>query len=76
MILNIGQTADKINDTVVQLQNTMESEAKEQITQSLNASIDHMAKRIFQLLLIAFGLLLAWHFLTKKRSCNKQETIA
>ena len=68
LVVRIGQTAEKINDTAAQLQKTMDAEVKEQITRSLNASIDHLAKRIFQLLLVVFGLLLVFYFITRRRT--------
>lgn len=68
MVVKIGQTADKVNAAAAQFQNTLGPEANRQITRSLNASIDHLAKRILQLLLAAFVLMLAYHYLTKKRT--------
>jgi len=65
---------DKIYQVVLELQQTMESDAKTQITQYLNASIDHLAKRLFQLVLFVFVLMLVYRLLMKGRNRAESKT--
>jgi len=66
MLLNAGQTAAKVADAAAQIQQAMESESKPQIQAQLHSLIDHIAWRLFQLLLAAFALVLACRYVTKR----------
>jgi hypothetical protein len=64
LVENIGSTAEQIRQTALSIQQAMESSPQGPI----NASVDHITKRILQLMLAGFILLAAYHFLTRKRS--------
>jgi uncharacterized protein YukE len=64
MVEKIGQTAQEIQRAAVSIQQAMESAPQNPI----GGSVDHIAKRVLQLMLAAFVLLTAYRFLTRKPS--------
>jgi hypothetical protein len=66
MLLNAGQTADKVGNAAAQLQQTIDAAAKEELQQQLRSLIDHIMWRLFELVLV--GLILVWvaRYLIKK----------
>ncbi|HOK66320.1 MAG TPA: hypothetical protein PK054_00485 [Anaerohalosphaeraceae bacterium] len=65
LVSNIGRTADQIHQVVQSLQQMPQTQ--DQITRQINASVDHAAKRILQLLLVLFVLMLGYHILTRRK---------
>lgn len=70
MLLNAGQTADKVSAAVVHIQQTVDNAAKEEMQKQLRSLIDHMAWRLFQLILVVCGVSLAF-CVVKKKVINK-----
>jgi hypothetical protein len=66
MLLNAGQTADKMTQTITQLQQTMDSNTKNNVQQQMRFLVDHIAWRLFQLILVAFGVMLMYCFIKRK----------
>ncbi len=65
LVSNIGRTADQIHQVVLSLQQMPQTQ--DQITRQINASVDHAAWRVLQLLLVLFVLMLAYHVLTRRK---------
>ena len=70
MLLNAGQTADKIAVAVTQVRQAVESDPKMEIQKQLRSLIDHIAWRLFQLFLVLFVLFLSGRYLIRK--CSKK----
>ena len=70
MLLNAGQTADKVADAVKQVQQTMDSESRKEITRQMRSLVDHAAWRLFQLSIAIFLLLLIYRYIGKKFARN------
>jgi hypothetical protein len=68
MLLNAGKTADKIAGAAAQLQQASGSESKIELQKQLCSLVDHIAWRLFQLLLAVFVLLLSYRYIVKKVS--------
>ena len=66
MLIHAGQTADKVNQAVTQLQRTMESDTKENVQQQVRSLIDHIAWRLFELMVAVAVLMLVYRFLKRK----------
>ena len=66
MLLNAGHTADKIGQTIGQLQETIDSDSKAGIQNELRSLVDHIAWRLFQLALAVFGLMLVFCVIKRK----------
>jgi len=65
LVSNIGRTAEQIHQVVLSLQQMPQTQ--DQITRQINASVDHAAWRLLQLLLVLFVLMLAYHVLTRRK---------
>lgn len=65
MLLNAGQTADKVTQTVAQFQQTVDDGVVAGIERELRSLVDHIAWRLFQLMLAAFAVLLAYRVMKK-----------
>ena len=66
MLTNAGQTADKVTETIVQLQQTIDSEAGKGIHQRLYSLVDHIVIRLFQFVLAVLVLMILYHYVKKK----------
>ena len=66
MLVNAGQTADKVSAAVAQIEKSLETEAKEEITQQLRSVVDLIARRILQLLIALFVLLGVYRLIVKR----------
>lgn len=66
MLINAGQTADKVNQAIDRLQTTIDSDTTNEIQKELNSVIDHAAWRLFQLIVAIFVLTLAGGVLKRK----------
>jgi hypothetical protein len=66
MLLNAGQTADKIAAAAVQLQQASGAESKIELQKQLRSLIDHIAWRLFQLLMTVFALFLLCRYITQR----------
>jgi hypothetical protein len=66
MLLNAGQTADKIAGAAAQLQQTSGTQSKIELQKQLSSLVDHIAWRLFQLLLAVFTLFMVCRYITKK----------
>jgi hypothetical protein len=66
MLLNAGQTADKVSSAVAQIQQAAESESKIEIHKQLQSLIDHIAWRLFQLALALWALFLCGRYIKHK----------
>lgn len=64
MLLNAGQTADKVTHAIVQLQEATGQDGE--IKNEFRSLIDHAAMRLFQLLLAAFVLMLILTVIRRK----------
>jgi hypothetical protein len=66
MLLNAGQTADKVGNAAAQLQQTINTAAKEELQQQLRSLIDHIIWRLFELVLVVLILVWVARYLIKK----------
>ena len=66
MLTNAGQTADKVTQTVAQLQTAIDSGTKTGIPQEMRSLVDHIVWRLFQLVLAVFGLMLIFILIKRK----------
>jgi hypothetical protein len=66
MLLNAGQTADKIAGAAAQLQQASGAESKIELQKQLRSLIDHIAWRLFQLCLTIFVMFMMYRYAAKK----------
>jgi hypothetical protein len=66
MLTNAGQTADKVTETIVQLQQTIDSGVGKGIHQEFYSLVDHIVIRLFQFILAVLVLMILYHYVKKK----------
>ena len=66
MLLNAGDTADKVTNAVTQLQQTVNAETTEHMQKHARSLIDHIAWRLLQLVLAVFILVWIGRYLMKR----------
>jgi hypothetical protein len=66
MLTNAARTADQVTNTVAQIQQAIDSGANTGIQKELRSLVDHIALRLFQLILAAFGLMLVYRVIKRK----------
>ena len=71
MLLNAGQTADKVGNAVAQLQQTIDTASKEDMQKQLRSLIDHVMLRIFELVLAVVILITCGRYVIKKLQTTK-----
>lgn len=62
MLLNAGQTADKISGTLSQLQQTVDQSSETVIRKELRSLVDVITWRLVWLILLFFALLFVYHY--------------
>ncbi|MHC5083226.1 MAG: hypothetical protein ACYTET_04725 [Planctomycetota bacterium] len=73
MLVNAGQTADRITGAVAQIEQSLETDVKTEIGKQLRSLIDLIAWRILQLLVALFVLMLAYRFIVKRTAPVKAD---
>ena len=71
MLLNAGQTADKVGNAVAQLQQTVDAAATEEMQKQLRSLIDHVMWRLFELVLAVVILASGGLYLIKRLQAAK-----
>jgi hypothetical protein len=71
MLLNAGQTADKVGAVVAQLQQTVDAASKEEMQKQLLSLIDHVMWRLFELILAIVILVSGSRYVLKKLKPGK-----
>ena len=71
MLLNAGQTADKVGNAVAQLQQTVDAAATEEMQKQLRSLIDHVMWRLFELMLAVVILVSGGLYLIKRLQATK-----
>jgi gas vesicle protein len=71
MLLNAGQTADKVGNAIAQLQQTVDAAAKEEMQKQLRSLIDHVMWRLFELVLAVVILVSGGLYLIKRLQAAK-----
>ena len=66
MLLNAGQTADKVGAAVIQIQQTVDTAAKEEMRKQLRSLIDHVIWRLFELVLAVLLLIYGGRYVIDK----------
>jgi hypothetical protein len=71
LLLNAGQTADKVGNAVAQFQQTIDAAAKEEMQKQLRSLIDHVMWRLFELVLAVVILVFGGLYLIKRLQASK-----
>jgi hypothetical protein len=71
LLLNAGQTADKVGNAVAQFQQTIDAAAKEEMQKQLRSLIDHVMWRLFELVLAVVILVVGGLYLIKRLQASK-----
>jgi hypothetical protein len=71
LLLNAGQTADKVGNAVAQFQQTVDAAAKEEMQKQLRSLIDHVMWRLFELVLAVVILVVGGLYLIKRLQASK-----
>jgi hypothetical protein len=71
MLLNAGQTADKVGAAVAQIQQTVDTAANEEMQKQLRSLIDHVMWRLFELVLAVVLLIFGGRCVIKKLQTAK-----
>ena len=66
MLIHAGQSADKVGAAVAQIQQTVDTAAKEQMQNQLRSLIDHVMWRLFQLVLAVVAFIWVGRLIIKK----------
>ncbi|MHC4834854.1 MAG: hypothetical protein ACYTCN_02720 [Planctomycetota bacterium] len=73
MLLNAGQTADKVGAAVAQIQQTIDTAAKEEMQKQLRSLIDHVMWRLFELVVAVLIIIFGGRLIIKKLKIAKAE---